>query len=71
MKIVQFDNGKWALQRFSLFYLRIVYKDLASCNDWYWPQNSQFFEDCLADSKDDLIKKIGLSKLKIIHKEPL
>jgi len=50
MKVVKV-RGKYAVRRFSFFYLRYVYLDLRSPSLW-WSKDNCFFSDCLTDSVD-------------------
>jgi len=61
MKIVKFDDGKYALRKFSFSEMRYLYKDLTG-GVWRKPDNA-WFKDCLADSEEEVRKKAGLRKV--------
>lgn len=51
MKIVQFNDGKYAMRKFSLSHLDYVYRDLkVKCGRVWWSKDQFWFEDCLANS---------------------
>lgn len=55
MKIVEFDNGKWALRKFSFFDLGWVYKDLKGGGLFEWrPMKDAYFKHCLTNSEEEL-----------------
>lgn len=60
MKIVKFDNGKWALRKFSVLMLGWIYKDLATHANFWWTKNSASFKDCLVDSEEEVRRRANL-----------
>ena len=67
MKIVQFDNGKWALRKFSFSELCYVYKDLVGEGYYKWrPMRDSYFHHCLADSEAEVREQTNL--LKVVQK---
>ncbi len=46
MKIVKFSDGKYALRKFSLFYLGYAYSDPAG---FWWTKWDGYFTDCRVD----------------------
>ena len=62
MKIVKFDDGKYALRRFNFAGLRYEYKDISPGGVFWWDKTSRFFSDCLADSEEEVRRKAGLRK---------
>lgn len=60
MKIVRFDDGTWALRKFSLFWFRWVYRDLKGGGLFRWrTKNDEYFHNCLADSEETLRKLVN------------
>jgi len=51
MKIVKYPDGSYALRKFSLLYLRWVYKDLYHGPYW-WDSSSNYFRDCKGTIED-------------------
>lgn len=43
MKIVKFDDGKYALRRFNFAGLRYEYKDISPGGVFWWDKTSRFF----------------------------
>lgn len=71
MKVVKFNNGQWALRKFSIPILGWVYMDLCpGCGDLWWSQSTIHFRDCVATSEKDLRDKLkGTSPLKVVEKK--
>ena len=58
MKIVKFNNGKYAVRRFSILALGYEYKNLmiGGHSSFWWSRRSEYFKDCLGDL--DVAKKV-------------
>lgn len=67
MKIVQFEDGKWALRRFNFWGMCWEYRDLVSGRHW-WPSSSPYIEDCLVSSEEDVRKKGHIYRVKQVKK---
>ena len=64
MKIVKFDDGKYALRKFSFSEMRYLYKDLEGGGMSGWREtDDRWFKDCLADSEEEVRRKAGLRKV--------
>jgi hypothetical protein len=61
MKIVKFEDGRYALRKRILFVLWYVYKDLMSYDFW-WDINSRFIEDCKTFNLDELKRRVDRGK---------
>ncbi len=68
MKIVQFENGKYAVRTFKFLWWS-EYLDLKN-NRFQWSKNNKYFKDCVADSLEDLkeFRRTGFEKEKVIEK---
>lgn len=55
--IVQFENGEYAIRKYSFLYLKYIYKSLSS--SYWWSGDSDYFEACITKDlkaiKDKLI----------------
>ena len=63
MKIVKFDDGKYALRKFSFFEMKYLYRDLMPAAEHWWGRKDRWFKDCLADSEEEVRRKAGLRKV--------
>lgn len=56
MRLVEFENGKWGVRRFTPF-VGFEYLDLDNTEDW-WDRSDRFFCGCLADSREDALRAV-------------
>jgi len=56
-KIVEFDDGTYALRRFNIFILQYEYLDLYGCLCTWRTKKMRYFHDCLANSEEELLEK--------------
>lgn len=50
--LVRFNNGKYAVKKYSILYLEYIYKDFNNKQHW-WDKDSTYFDDCLTDNIEE------------------